>query len=164
MRREADRRFWKRPQMARRLLPVIAQPLTPSHTPAEYVREMSAATLRMTGKARETAVDAVALARSACDAITDLDHELAANREAVEAPRLEEIRGRREVLATGLKMLWQHHMTLERDQTDAAIQGVTIHSASFVAAISGGPAEPGESEAPTFAATGTQLTAQRPRQ
>ena len=77
---------------------------------------MSAATLRMTGKARETAVDAVALARSACDAITDLDHELAVNREAVEALRLEQIRGRREVLATGLKMLWQHHIGTGSDR------------------------------------------------
>jgi hypothetical protein len=77
LRSPADRRFWRRPQMAGRLLPLEpAVPERSPQTPADYVRSLAVATQQMTVQARETGVRAVEVARLACAAIERLDGDL----------------------------------------------------------------------------------------
>jgi hypothetical protein len=63
----ANPRFWKRPQMAKLLLPMNpARPTAAPSTPAGYVRHLTDAIQRLTGEPRELTMRGLELARIAC--------------------------------------------------------------------------------------------------
>jgi hypothetical protein len=66
----ANPRFWKRPQMAKLLLPLHpARATAAPASPAEYVRHLTDAVQRLTGEPRELTMRGLELARVACRTI-----------------------------------------------------------------------------------------------
>jgi hypothetical protein len=127
LRSSTDRRFWKRPQMARRLLASGVSTVDRSpKTPAEYVRHIVEDTQRMTGQTRDAGLRAAEVARRTFTALEELDREIAAleknNDDARAVARLAATTGKREHVAQGLNTLWREHVRVLRENTDAAAQ------------------------------------------
>jgi hypothetical protein len=170
LRSPADRRFWRRPQMAGRLSPLEPAGLGKSpQTPAEYVRSLAEATQQMALHARGTGVRAVEAARLACAAIEGLDGELEQLRQDVDlddAALLEHrsaIASRREHIIDLLKALWGEQVLMSREKSAAAVHrfsGIVTSFAQEVVAC-GTPDGLGDSVTmgPTSAeVTGTDVT------
>jgi hypothetical protein len=70
----ANPRFWKRPQVAKHLLPMpTARAAASTSTPAGCVRHLTDAVQRLTGEPRELTMRGLELARVACRAVEGLD-------------------------------------------------------------------------------------------
>ena len=70
----ANPRFWKRPQMAKRLLPLAtARAAASPSTAAGCVRHLTDAVQRLTGEPRELTIRGLELARVACQTVERLD-------------------------------------------------------------------------------------------
>jgi hypothetical protein len=168
-RSSSDRRFWRRPQMAKHLAPPESAVLAKSpQTPAEYVRSLAAATQRMTGQSREAGVRGVEVARLACAAIERLDGELEQLKQGVgpcdaDLPdRRIAIARSRERLGDVLEALWAEQVLLSRENSAAAVHRFTGIVTSFAQEVvaSGTPAGSGDSAAmsPTCAAASEAKT------
>jgi hypothetical protein len=161
----ADRRFWRRPQMARRLLPLEPAGLggTPQ-TPAEYVRSLAEATQQMPLHARETGVRAVEAARLACAAIEVLDGEFEQLRQDVDvddAAVLEHrsaIASRRAHISDLLKALWGEQVLMSREKGAAAVHRFSGVVASFAQEIVACGTPDGLGDSVTMSPTSAEVT------
>lgn len=122
-RSSTDRRFWKRPQMARRLLaaPGGSTVERSPQTPAEYVRHIVENTQQLTGRARDAGLKAVDAARFVFSTIEELDREVARLKKDDDVSDTACLAQRREELARTLETLWTDHLALSPENTDAAI-------------------------------------------
>jgi len=130
LRPSTDRRFWKRPQMACRLLASGVSTVDRSPTtPAEYVRHIVEETQRMTGQTRDAGLTVAEVARQAFSALEELDREIAVLAKQPDheraVARLNVMTGKREHVAQGLDTLWKEHVRALRENTDAAAQRLT---------------------------------------
>jgi hypothetical protein len=130
LRSTTDRRFWRRPQMARRLLPsggTVAE--APPTTPAEYVRQIVAETQRMTGQTRDAGLTVAEVARQAFASLEEFDREIASlaaqSSDERTVARLNALTGKREHVAHGLATLWKEHVRVLRENTDTAARRLT---------------------------------------
>ena len=129
LRSSADRRFWKRPQMASRLLPAGARPSrTAPAAPADYARRIVEDAQRTTGVTRDAALLAADVARRACASLEDLDRAIAALGTGVgsdELPGTASLTARREGIAKGLETLWREHANLLSENSAEGAQRLT---------------------------------------
>ena len=153
LRSTADHRFWKRPQMLQRLLPVetMRRPAVPS-TPAACLKQMADTTQQTTGRAREAGLEALAVARTACSAIADLDAELLAGTAPAEAGTRAAKAEQRDRLAQAVQELCRDHAHLAHDQTDDALRAVWSQTARVSASLGGHHARDA-ADSPTVGAT-----------
>ncbi len=130
LRSPTDRRFWKRPQMARRLLASAGRAADgPPTTPAEYVRHIVEETQRMTGQTRDAGLTVAEVARHAFASLEEFDREIAAlatqTADERAVARLNVLTGTREHVVQGLDTLWKEHVRVLRENTDTAAQRLT---------------------------------------
>lgn len=130
LRSSTDRRFWKRPQMARRLLAAAGRAAEkPPTTPAEYVRHIVEATQRMTGQTRDAGLTVVEVARHAFASLEEFDRDIAALATPTDderaVARLNVLTGKRADVVQGLDTLWKEHVRVVRENTDTAAQRLT---------------------------------------
>jgi hypothetical protein len=158
----SDRRFWKRPRMAERLLPVGAPAVSaqPPATPAECVRQMSEAAVRMHGQTREAGVEAVEVARLVYAAIGRLDTSSVAaieDRGELSTPKAA---NRRSHLVSRLGMLWEAQNHLSRDGSEAAAARLAALVRVVSAELDETPSLATGSDALTLGATGARPAVQ----
>jgi hypothetical protein len=155
LRSTADRRFWRRPHMARRLLPVGTAGANGSpQTAAECVRQIVESTQRMTGASRDAGLKAAEVARLAFAAIEDLEREIASLEkqpgDAATAVRLETATGKRNQVSKGLDTLWREHARVVHEESAGAAQGLTEIARSLEHEL--------EAHRPADAAAGADMT------
>ena len=147
-----DRRFWKRPQMARQLLAPGAGSVRSPTTPAEYVRHIVESTQRMTGQTRDAGLSASEVARLAFATLTELDREIAAlgkeHADATAVTRLDAATDQRKLVAEGLDALWRDHVRALNEPTDAGARRLTGTARSLEQDLGSGrpPDAPADSE------------------
>jgi hypothetical protein len=152
LRPTADHRFWKRPQMVKRLS--AADPPRPpaaATTPAECVRQMADSAQRLSGKALEAGVEALAAARAACSSLAALDADYG----AADVNARAAIESRRRQLAGELDTLCRCHLVLTDTMTDEAVRNLATQSALIMTSLNAGARAPETGHFSTLAAMET---------